>query len=168
MASLEVYRIPGENPAIRCLAEDGIVARLHNRAEQLLALAPRRLRLEAGGHVGGMNQSCAVLLERQVVGPDLDLERRAILPAVNPEPGLQVLGIAGQRIIEAGTICFLVYIADREGEKLLRRIAVLRVTLDFPDAARYGPTEPQTRWRSVKLLAAGITARNDAGPGPSL
>lgn len=30
------------------------------------------------------------------------------------------------------------------------------VTFEFPDALQMGPTDPQTRWRSVKLSAAGI------------
>jgi len=30
------------------------------------------------------------------------------------------------------------------------------VTFEFPDAIRMGPTDPQTRWRSIKLSAAGI------------
>ena len=45
-----------------------------DRAEQLLALAPRRVGLEAGGHVRRMNQACAAVLERQIVGTDLDVE----------------------------------------------------------------------------------------------
>jgi hypothetical protein len=30
------------------------------------------------------------------------------------------------------------------------------IVLEFPDAVQMGPTDPQTRWRSIKLLAAGI------------
>lgn len=29
--------------------------------------------------------------------------------------------------------------------------------LDFPTAVRMGPTDPPTRWRSIKLLSAGLT-----------
>lgn len=30
------------------------------------------------------------------------------------------------------------------------------VTFEFPEAVKMGPTDPQTRWRSIKLSAAGI------------
>jgi len=30
------------------------------------------------------------------------------------------------------------------------------VVLEFPDAVQMGPTDPPTRWRSIKLLAAGV------------
>ena len=30
------------------------------------------------------------------------------------------------------------------------------VTFEFPDALQMGPTDPETRWRSIKLSAAGI------------
>jgi hypothetical protein len=30
--------------------------------------------------------------------------------------------------------------------------------LDFPTAVRMGPTDPPTRWRSIKLLSAGLTS----------
>jgi len=30
------------------------------------------------------------------------------------------------------------------------------VVLEFPDAVQMGPTDPATRWRSIKLLAAGL------------
>ena len=30
------------------------------------------------------------------------------------------------------------------------------VLLEFPDAVRMGPTDPPTRWRSIKLLSAGL------------
>lgn len=36
------------------------------------------------------------------------------------------------------------------------------VTLEFPDATKMGQTDPRTRWRSIKLLAAGITDRPSA------
>lgn len=36
------------------------------------------------------------------------------------------------------------------------------LTLRFPEAIRMGATDPQTRWRSIKLLAAGITERADS------
>jgi len=35
------------------------------------------------------------------------------------------------------------------------------LTLRFPEAIKMGATDPQTRWRSIKLLAAGITERAD-------
>jgi hypothetical protein len=30
------------------------------------------------------------------------------------------------------------------------------VVLEFPDAVQMGPTDPPTRWRSIKLLSAGV------------
>jgi hypothetical protein len=36
------------------------------------------------------------------------------------------------------------------------------VTLGFPEAMSMGPTDPDTRWRSVKLLAAGIVERGSS------
>jgi hypothetical protein len=37
------------------------------------------------------------------------------------------------------------------------------VTFEFPDALQMGPTDPQTRWRSIKLSAAGIIERSPSG-----
>lgn len=36
------------------------------------------------------------------------------------------------------------------------------VTFEFPDALRMGATDPETRWRSIKLGAAGIVTRSEA------
>lgn len=30
------------------------------------------------------------------------------------------------------------------------------IVLEFPDAVQMGPTDPSTRWRSIKLQAAGL------------
>lgn len=34
------------------------------------------------------------------------------------------------------------------------------ITFEFPEAVQMGPTDPETRWRSIKLLAAGIVPAN--------
>lgn len=37
------------------------------------------------------------------------------------------------------------------------------ITFEFSEALQVGPSDPETRWRSIRLGAAGIVSRRDAG-----
>jgi hypothetical protein len=72
-----------------------------------------------------MNQACTAASKHQVVGKNLNLERRAIRPAVNPAACVQFLRIAGQPI-EPRKIGLSADIPDGQGEEMIGRIAILR------------------------------------------
>ena len=41
-------------------------------------------------------------------------------------------------------------------DEVAARPGPVEVTLTFPDAIQMGPTDPASRWRSIKLIAAGL------------
>lgn len=41
-------------------------------------------------------------------------------------------------------------------DEVAARPGPVEMTLNFPDAIQMGPTDPETRWRSIKLIAAGL------------
>lgn len=86
-----------------------------------------------------MNQACAAVLKRQIVGADLDLERRTISPPMRPQPGVQLLRIARQAMIEPRQVAVSVDVSNGQGEKLLWRIAVLRHRRGVDREKQMGP-----------------------------
>jgi hypothetical protein len=112
-----------------------------------------------GTHALGTSGRLRLALTSSPPDPVLALTMIAIDKSAVPEQRVQVT-VNGQVLdeLEVGSAA--------PQEFLVKIPAALvsdhyEVMFDYPDAQPMGPTDPQTRWRSIKLLAAGIVGAAD-------
>jgi hypothetical protein len=111
-----------------------------------------------GTHAVGTSSRLRFVADRPITDPNLHIELVAVKKGDRPTAQRVGVSLNDTELAElsVGAEQSQTFTIPIPARLVANADGRYELTLTFPDAVAMGPTDPDTRWRSIKLLAAGI------------